>query len=257
MISEQTLDKTVREVKAVPYEQRRIIIYSGVHPNEGTAQLASYHENRWKDYGALVVAHPSDDTPHAIWERHKKECNGIFKPLDYSVRISETKVEQEIAGDDRTFFIRFYGTDMDADNHMFDDRTLFVLPSPFMNIGRGSDVFGGLFKLFDHIDYTHVPTDRILIEYYYEGKDAGVDDPFILEAVERSQQLYPSGVPMIFSPNDDMHKRKRNVFPDYVTQSVLNEEDIAEFNDKHVQDIDRLVEHLAKVMDNDKSQRAW
>ena len=73
MISEDTLEATVAQVQGIPYEQRKVIIYTGVHPHEGTTQLASFHEQRWKEYGALVVAHPRNNTLHAIWKKTSRE----------------------------------------------------------------------------------------------------------------------------------------------------------------------------------------
>ncbi len=49
MIAENSLEETIEKVQQIPYEKRKIIISTGVHPNERTTELASNHEDDGKN----------------------------------------------------------------------------------------------------------------------------------------------------------------------------------------------------------------
>ncbi|MFH1750929.1 MAG: hypothetical protein ABH863_04585 [Candidatus Micrarchaeota archaeon] len=59
----------VRLLKALPEQKRRVIIFTGEHPNEGTHILARRHHKEWERSGAAVVLFPGKLTiPFAITE---------------------------------------------------------------------------------------------------------------------------------------------------------------------------------------------
>jgi hypothetical protein len=263
MIVESSLSDTVRGVKEIPPEERKIIVYTGVHPHEGTSDLAKLHEERWKDDGVLVVAHPSDNTPHAIWQAHEEICaDGVFRPLDYSVNIDETAFEDAITEGEPTLFIRFHGT--------------AIVPNLIQNGYNPDDVAGwalkrrmdpALFEVRGHAHqqafeefkknnpnqwgYTsHLPPDRILLEYNYEGDEFTSDNPFIRKIQKICGERYPNGVSKIFHEDDpEGHYRygsKKGMNPLYLVQNTLSEDDIRAFHEDHVKLLDDLIAHFSK-----------
>ncbi len=112
-IKEATLEKTIERLKGIESAKRKIIIHVGVHPNEGTDMLVRQYASKWaEEYGATIVCQPTEETPHAIWERRKKETGG-----DASVRLppdlilDEEEYADKFSFDNKdTLIISFHGT---------------------------------------------------------------------------------------------------------------------------------------------------
>ena len=258
MIEEATLQDTAKRVQEVPLDERRIIVYTGVHPHEGTTELARPHEDRWKKYGVLVVAHPSDSTPHAIWQRQKELCaDGQFRPLEHSVNMYEEDFENFFVAGMPTLFLRFHGTSIPWHSQnsggnlaqwalqrrltMDTCYTHHTHPEPFKQIYKEFGLMMGT---------TSVPTDRLNIEYMYEGVEVGTDDPFIKLALSKAHERHPNGVLKIFNEDDaegdSFCGRKLNMHPDYLTQHKLSEADIKDFHDVHIKILDRVISKLSE-----------
>ncbi len=242
MISEDTLEAAVAKVQAIPYEQRRIIVYTGVHPHEGTTQLASFHEERWKEYGALVVAHPKDNTPHAIWERHRKKWGNQFALLDPAEAVDESRYQDAVAGKDRdkTVFVEFHGTSIGRDTFR-KERILEITPTSKVKESICPQAFTEYYNFFpleflggDYLDY-NLPANRVLVEYYYVGDSFPLD--YLL--MYRFECAY-------LQSTERGHGKFGNIHPSYVLkQPKLNEEDITAFNLWHVKTFDKLLKHIA------------
>ena len=258
MIEEANLQDTARKVQEVPPEERRIIVYTGVHPHEGTTELARPHEDRWKKYGVLVVAHPHDSTPHAIWQRQKELCvDGLFRPLDHSINMYETDFENAFAGKESTLFLRFHGTAIPWFTEQTGDKlakcaskrrltkdtcyTRHTHPEPFKQIYRDFSLMMGT---------SSIPSDRLAIEYMYEGWEVNTDDPFVKLAITKANEKYPNGVLKIFceddTEGDSFAGRKINMHPDYLIQHRLSDADIKDFHSTHVKVLDEVIARLSE-----------
>jgi hypothetical protein len=263
MIEEPTLSDTVRRVQEVPPEQRRIIVYTGVHPHEDTSELTKPHEERWSENGVLVVAHPKNNTPHAIWKKHKKLCaDGEFRPLDYSVSIDETSVEDAISGGEPTLFIRFHGTEIipnlianSLDPKKVQPRYLERRMDPVLFEVKGhihEQAFEEWKKNHDLKDWKEypLPTDRILLEYNYLGEEFASDDPFIGVIMQMYRERYPNGVRKVFHEDDlDGHGifgTKTGMSPRYLVQNTLSDDDIRDFHENHVKLLDNLIAQFSR-----------
>lgn len=112
-IQEATLPETLEQIAKIPTEKRRIIVYVGVHPNEGTDRLVKGHATEWMEkYGVLVVSQPMQETPHGIWDRHKKETAGDTSiPLSPGTVLDEEDYARQFSlGDKNNFIVRLHGT---------------------------------------------------------------------------------------------------------------------------------------------------
>lgn len=264
MISENTLEDTVKKIQEIPPEKRRIILYTGVHPNEGTTQIASQNEHQWEQYGVLVVAHPSDSTPHAIWQRQKELCSdGVFRPLDHSIKLIETEYEDAFNVDGSTeFFIRFHGADLTPGKYSERGTLEIYIPGD----GRKSKFFELHFALreFQNVKISKFgsntysqPNNRLVVEYGYFGDEVVIDDPFLRLAIEKEktpaqgsklgQRLY---LTQAFDPDDPDWDKKHNIAPKYLEQRKLNEKDIEVFSTSHLPFFNYVLECVSKKINS-------
>ena len=257
MISEKSLEATIEGVRRVAPERRRIIVYTGVHPNEGTTQLALQNEYSWGKYGALVVAHPSDSTTHAIWERHKKLCEGKgFTPLKVSSeKLIETEFENAFADSETKFILRFHGSQSavsrTSERYLgiflprTDDEDLlsfYMQLKTIFKTARGNPC---------HPDIYSQPQNRILIEYHYNGETVVVSDPFLRLVIEKGNSHAPGSKigerpyqSQAFDTNDLLWDLRYNIPPTYLIQETPSPKDIEVFNSEHVLVFNKLLKQI-------------
>ncbi|MFH0713372.1 MAG: hypothetical protein V1722_02310 [Candidatus Micrarchaeota archaeon] len=59
-------------LRQVPEAKRKVIVFVGRHPNEGTINIALHHHEKWEKHGAVVVRIPARWTPHWLWKTAEK-----------------------------------------------------------------------------------------------------------------------------------------------------------------------------------------
>jgi len=285
-INEQTLKETLGKIDRVSKEKRKIIVYAGVHPHEGTAELTKKYADEWsKKYGVLVVCHPTGETPNAIWETHRvNSSKDVVPSLPKNIELSEDKYEDNFSLGEETFFICFHGSNgttvyiakdgsiVDGSDKLLpkiklytakDGRKLQVFTSmyrdspkayasgnPPLRYGK-PEIVEGLDKILPDVSRLgyYLPGNVVLVEYFYEGTPVKIDDPYIEKLLELNKKRSQYGVPLIFEGDDENWSRKRNIRPDFLVQPRLSEEDIKDFHDNFVQQFERLLEHIAQKIE--------
>jgi hypothetical protein len=265
-IQEPTLEKTLEKIKLVPKEKRKIIVYAGVHPNEGTAGLAEKYADEWSArFGVLVVCQPTEQTPNAIWEAHREKISDDYiPPLSKDVVLSETAYEDQFSQGDETFFIRFHGTPLSKMGSL-KDRKLDILtsmyetaPNLFTNNQTHSsdiplrhskpEIVQGLDKIIPDVKKYGCPANVIVAEYCYEGDPTESNDPYVNKLMDLQKDRYPSGVLKIFEEDDEDWFLKGNIEPDYLTMPKLNEADERAFEETFLPLFEKMLKHLANQL---------
>lgn len=274
-IKEPTLERTLEQIRKVPKEKRRIIVYAGVHPNEGTDKLAQKYAQRWADkYDVLVVCQPTEETPHGIWEKRRSlvTTDGEIPRLPPDLILDEEDYEDQFSLGDETFFVSFHGT---YDSEFRDKTRGFGLefetsryvnhPEDFVDRRseqalrfRRPDIVSGLEGVItkDGEGYKNTvvvekhqdddrwypePPNTLLVEYYYRGKPFEVTDPYLQKLITINDEADKND-PGLLS-QDNWH-RQMNIGPEYLNQPTLTEEDIRLFDEHLIKDFERMLEYL-------------
>lgn len=257
MIEGKTSAEIAEKVRAVPLENRRIILYTGVHPHEGTSGLAAQHEKEWTKHSVLIVAHPMDNTPHGIWAENKRRNNGKFQPLDPNIKIDENEFEEQITGGDPTVVVRFHGTPIRAEDktRKITRRKLEILPSMKTDQCLDPNLFATLNQYFHNVEHLGYPPNRICVEYWYKGDgEIPTTDEYTMETLRNLKLKHDNNVPKIFLPNDENWWNKANLYPDYLVQPKLSIEDVREFHEVHATTLGYLLEHIHTALTKQKPQ---
>ncbi|MBN2095556.1 MAG: hypothetical protein JW727_05900 [Candidatus Aenigmarchaeota archaeon] len=279
LISENSLEATLGKIGEIDPEDRRIIIYTGVHPNEGTTGLMRPHHKKLENYGAIVVQHPSDSNVQAIWERHKKRCevNGgyVFKPLPVEEKLIESDYERAFSLGSPTFFVRFHGGPKEV-----------VILSPQYNriqIFPGhnceTNEYGGIHKKLatfaldrHNIEYNDhpslfrdLPNNSTLLEYCYSwGLDVEGLGQFEKLAIEEGMKPYElhegeyashntSLIPHTLNKFDSNWQNKGNIASEYLCQRKIAPWDISKFHSSFAEPFFEMVGLIGENLPDTKN----
>jgi len=248
MISGRSFDRVIGKVLEVPREKRKIVITVGIHPHEGTHRLIAPYEAQLAKKGVLVVLHPAELTPHAIWRRHEKAHTGTeFVPLDYSASARDRELEEAIASDaPNTLFFRFHGTPRTAKQK---ENFLWISPTSKITRSSNPNAFRTLSNRFKNVVPGGRPPNIVVLEYYYSGRpvsDARLS-PFIRQALALEKQRYSAPnqyVKKIFHPADRHTADKQNIRPYYLSQPKITEQDVVLFHERHSATLLALIDHF-------------
>lgn len=267
-IREATLGKTLERLKEIDKSKRRIIIYAGVHPNEGTDILSEKFASVWAEkYGATVVCQPTEETPHAIWAKHGRDTGGDASvPLPADTVLNEEDYAHKFSlEDDSTFVIRFHGTPLSfaqsrknpglgiitsryyKNPHEFKDR-------PRASLFNNLAITEGLKAVFVHSEdgvanyvveeegepeFNEVMPNMLLVEYFYKDKPVEVIDPYILELQKRetAEGVFPLSM--------ENWQRQLKIGLEYIGQPAPSAEGVTDFDNFVVKDFEKILKHIS------------
>src|SRR6185369_787363 len=223
-IRESTLERTLDRLREVEPSKRKIIIYAGVHPNEGTDKLAEKYAAGWAEkYSATVVCQPSEDTPHAMWLRHGKEVGGDASvPLSADTLLDEIGYANKFALEKNTFIIRFHGTPLSFARDRAKPGLAVVTsryashPEDFQDRPHAAEfsnprIAEGLEEVLASSDSANVENqvkeeegqedsrfientpNMLLVEYYYKDRPVSVEDSYLNELLQREAESENTG----------------------------------------------------------------
>lgn len=276
-IREATLGQTLERLTEVEPPKRKIILYVGVHPNEGTDVLTEKYAAEWADkYGATVVCQPTEETPHAIWAKRKQETvEGDISSLPADMILDEEDYADKFSFDNKdTFVILFHGTPLRLHKNPNRPRGLAVETSRYSDhpedfkarrhpiVFSNPKIAQGLENVLsasinegvqneveeeEHQDdplwYPYSP-NTLVVEYFYKGKPVQVDDPYIKKLIE-----FESDDNLGLLSKENWH-RQMNIDPSYINQDVLTDEDIEIFNSILVKDFEKILQHISSRLPN-------
>lgn len=267
-VREATLEKTLERLKEIDKSKRKIIIYAGVHPNEGTDRLSEKFASAWAEkYGATVVCQPTEETPHAIWTKHGRDTGGDASvPLAADVLLNEEENAHKFSlEDDNTFIVRFHGTPLSFTRDRKKPGLGIITsrynkhPDEFIDRPRAA-LFGnpaiteGLEADFSHVEsqaanyvaeeqgdpqFNEVMPNMLLVEYFYKDKPVEVVDPYILELQKRETA---DGV---FPLSSENWQRQLKIGLEYISQPTLSEEGVADFDDFVAADFEKILKYIS------------
>lgn len=272
-IREPSLEQTLERMREIEPSKRKIIVYVGVHPNEGTDVLVEKYASEWADkYGATIVCQPAEETPHAIWEKRKQEAvDGAVASLPPDVILDEEDYADKFSFDNKdTFVILFHGTPLryfkdpnrprglgvetsrysDHPEDFKDRRHPIAFSNPAIAEGLGEELsrsntedVKNVVEVEEHQDdplwYPYSP-NTLVVEYFYKGKPTQIDDPYIKKLVE-----FESDDNLGLLSKENWH-RQMNIDPSYLNQDVLTDEDIQAFNSTVVKDFKKILQHISR-----------
>ncbi|MDP3742078.1 MAG: hypothetical protein Q8R15_02065 [Candidatus Micrarchaeota archaeon] len=95
----KTKVQIVGQLNALRAEQRRVIVFVGRHPNEGTNKIANRHHRDWEKHGAVTVRIPEHWTPHGFWKKiERKIAKGTLTDAQIKklIRREEAKIPDDL-----------------------------------------------------------------------------------------------------------------------------------------------------------------
>lgn len=128
---QEGLSHLAKKLRALPEEQRKVIILVGRHRNEGTHLIARKHHTEWAEHGAVVIQIPRKWTPETFWSRLLRGKHPLSKAYtkfisgskyDYTSKVKlENKIKKTFKSDNEIMehltkagfhvpFINFHGT---------------------------------------------------------------------------------------------------------------------------------------------------
>lgn len=264
-IQEPTLEATLAKISEIDKEKRKLIVYVGVHPHEGTAELTRKYADEWsKKYGVLVVCQPTEETPHAIWDKHKKNIStDEISPLPKDIHLDEYEYEDQFSLGEETFFVSFHGTPL---NKTEEGRKLAVFTSMYKDAPdmytRGTiplryskpEIVEGLDGILPDVEQSGYPGNVVTVEYYYKGVPVETGDPYIENILKLKKQRHSNGVPLLFEVDDPNWWKKTNIEPEYLVQPKLSPEDVTAFEETYIKQLETLLEYLSKKITSNKKQ---
>lgn len=260
VIQEATLAETVQAVAEVPTSERKLILYTGVHPHERTTRLASDYAREWRErFGVLTVAQPTELTPHGIWTKYLAEGHlDTYSPLDPSVAINEDAIEDDLSNGAETFFVRFHSTTprnqaapKNATSRLDVATSLYCIdPEPYLSnsfpLRHGTpEIVAGLTSKIDDVQPLGYPANVVCVEYYTNGQAVDTVEPATNKLLALAGERHSNYVPKLFKVDDTNWWRKGNLMPSYLTQRIIGEADVAAFSRSYKPQMDTLLGHLA------------
>lgn len=273
LIRESTLERTLERLREIEPSKRRIIIYAGVHPNEGTDKLAAKYATQWAEkYGATVVCQPSEDTPHALWARHGKEVGGDTSvPLPADMLLDEEGYANKFAlGDRDTFIVRFHGTPLSfvrdrarpgltvttsryaSHPEDFQDRPHAAeFGNPKITEGL-EEILTSSLDVENHVKEENGQEDpqfientpnMLLVEYYYEDQPVSVEDLYVRELLKKEAEAERTGG--VFPLSQESWQRQMKMGLEYIEQPTPSEKGISDFDTTVVKDFERVLELIS------------
>lgn len=82
LLKPRNVKELVEHIKAIPEENRRVIVFAGRHINEGTRNLAVRHHKEWEEHGAATVLIPAHWTPEGHWRKIQRKIESGVNPSD-------------------------------------------------------------------------------------------------------------------------------------------------------------------------------
>lgn len=278
-IQEPTLEKTLARLKEIEPSKRKIIIYAGVHPNEGTDMLTAQYASEWAEkYGATIVCQPTEDTPHAIWARHGIETNKDTSiPLSANTVLDEEGYADKFTlGSKDTFIIRLHGTPLSF-THNRQKPGLGVITSRY---AKHPEDFSGRPHVaeYNHPKITegledvlattnqaetenHVSEEteqknaqfyentanRLLVEYFYKDEPVKIEDPYIQELIRKMDSENTGGV---FPLSETNWQRQLKMGLEYIDQPTPSDEAVADFDNFVVKDLEKILKYISTKLPN-------
>jgi hypothetical protein len=274
-IREQNLEQTLSHLEKIDPAKRKILVYVGFHPNEGTDRLTAQYANQWAEkYGATIVCHPTRETVNAVWgNRQPNDPDGEITQLEDNLTVNQNEYAKKFALDNpntQVIFLhgtplrsyneykrkygkeeRLKGLEVVAPEHVGLNQ---VLPAKENKNGITNDL-----KIEQPDMGEGQYPNSILVEYFYEGQPAkNINGPYVkrLLAMERAdyeaawaaQDRGATG----WEPNEDMrlfskekHPYQLNLGPGYLVQDEISMADEKTFDEVSVKDLERILEFLA------------
>jgi|GEM_PF-5812873 len=282
-IREATLAQTLEKLKGIEKSKRKIIVYVGVHPNEGTDILSEKYATEWAEkYGATIVCQPTEETPHAIWAKLKPASPEDLLPvLPADLILDEEDYADKFSFDNKdTFIVRFHGTPAKYRDPAKEQRGISVDTSRYLKhpedfadqhhpiVFSKPEIIEGLEKELS------APKEGILNEIREDKfqEDSTRPGTNIKHPLWRPispntvlVEYYYKGQPVKiddpyikklleleeggfnFLSKENWH-RQGNIEPSYIDQDVLTEEDVRVFDEVVVKDFEKILEHLARQL---------
>ncbi|MFH1100189.1 MAG: hypothetical protein V1722_04885 [Candidatus Micrarchaeota archaeon] len=99
-------------LRAVPEAKRKVIVFVGRHPNEGTINIALHHHESWEKHSAVVVRIPARWTPHWLWKTAEKRklSKEVVKRLHATVPVDAQVTEFLASKGFNVPVVHFHGT---------------------------------------------------------------------------------------------------------------------------------------------------
>lgn len=282
-IREATLAQTLEKLKGVEKSKRKIIVYAGVHPNEGTDTLSEKYATEWAEkYGATVVCQPTEETPHAIWAKLKPATLEDPLPvLPPDLILDQEEYADKFSFDNKdTFVLMFHGTPAQYRDPVEERRGIRVDTSRYAKhpedfIGRRYPIVFSKPAIMEGFENELSASRGGILNEIIEDKfqedpaRPGTDtkhplwDPIspntaIIEYYYKGQPvriddpyikklLEETEKGFDFLSKENWH-RQGNIEPSYIDQPVLTKEDIRVFDEVIVKDFEKILAHLARQL---------
>ena len=273
-VREATLEQTLNRVKEIDPSKRKILVYVGFHPNEGTDILTRKYADNWAEkFGATVVCHPTEETVKAIWEqRRPKNPDDTATQLPDDLIVNQDKYAKKFSlGNKDTVVIFLHGTPLGLYNehkrkHGLPERTrgLEVSTPAAFNLEQASlateetDDIKNELKREQPLKEKYAWPNGILVEYFYAGRPVQIDDPYIQRLLVMEREDYETAWAAqdrgesewgriegmkLFSKTS--HPYQLNIGPGYLAQDTPTEEDVKIFDEMLVKNFEKILARLA------------